>query len=121
MGRNNHARVLKINRALQRRNVVTWFDEDRMVGNIREKMTDGVESTKCMVVFITSIYRDKVNGSEERDACHYEFSYSVEQLGPQRMISVVMEPSIRDPWRGRLGAALQAFHRFGGRPPRRRL
>jgi len=104
----NHERVSGVNRGLQSRGVVTWFDSDRMVGNVRKTMTDGIEHTKCVMVFITREYLDKVNGADARDNCQFEFSYALEQLGPQRMIPVVMEAEMRNPreWRGVLGAAL---------------
>jgi hypothetical protein len=71
-------------------------------------MADGIENTECVVVFITTLYRDKVNGTDLRDSCHYEFAYAVRQLGPQRMIPVVMEASMSytTDWRGLLGANL---------------
>jgi len=31
-GRDNHKRVSRINVALQKRGIITWFDEDRMEG-----------------------------------------------------------------------------------------
>lgn len=67
----NHERVTAINAALQRRGIVTWFDSDRMEGSIRRTMTEGIENTQCVMVFITSIYRDKVNGADQRDNCAY--------------------------------------------------
>ena len=104
----NHERVAAVNRALKALGIVTWFDDERMEGQVRKKMAEGIENTHCIVVFITALYRDKVNGGDMRDNCQYELSYAVEQLGPQKMIPVVMEPEMRDSkkWRGQLGAAL---------------
>ena len=106
--RDNHERVGHINKLLKASNINTWFDVDRMKLNIREKMAEGIDNTKCVVVFITEKYRDKVNGHEERDNCWIEFNYAVTQVGPQRMIPVVMEAGMRDPkcWKGNLGSAL---------------
>ena len=62
-----------------------------------------------MLVFVTDRYRNKVNDEEnDRDNCRYEFTYAVEQIGPRRMIPVVMEDRMRNAreWRGELGAAL---------------
>ena len=36
-----------------------------MKGNVREQMTDGIDNTKCIVVFITKEYYAKVNGRED--------------------------------------------------------
>lgn len=109
-GRENHERVTKVNKILQDEcGLTTWFDAQRLKGNIRAQMAQGIENTKCVVVFVTDRYRKKVNNDREhRDHCRYEFCYAVEQIGPQRMIAVVMEEQMkvtRD-WKGELGAAL---------------
>ena len=86
----------------------TWFDEEMMKLQIQQTMAEGIENTQCMVVFITAEYRNKVNGTELRDNCHFEFAYAVQQLGPQRMVPVVMEKEMRNTreWKGILGANL---------------
>jgi len=60
-----------------------------------------------MVVFLTEKYRDKINSGDGRDNCKYEFQYAFEQLGSERMIPVVMDPSMKNlsEWTGVLGAA----------------
>jgi len=104
----NHAFVKKVNLELQKRGWKTWFDENQMDGNIRFRMAEGIDNTKCVVVFITKEYRDKVNGMDMTDNCKYEFSYAMNQLGSQNMIPVVLETEMRDTkkWKGELGAAL---------------
>jgi hypothetical protein len=104
----NHERVAAANGLLASWGVVTWFDDEQMTGQVRKKMAEGIENTQCVVVFITALYRDKVNGDDMRDNCQYEFTHAVQQLGPQRMIPVVMEASMRNPrdWKGQLGAEL---------------
>ena len=104
----NHQRVHQINIELQKRGLKTWFDENKIDGNIRYKMAEGIDNTKCVVVFITKEYRDKVNGEDMKDNCKYEFSYAMNQLGSQNMVSVVMEPEMKETnkWKGELGAAL---------------
>ena len=44
---------------------MTWFDEDHMVGSIREKMMEGIDGASCVAVFITEAYRnnDEFRGS----------------------------------------------------------
>ena len=115
-GNFNHQQVAKVNTALKARGIITWFDDDRMRGNVRKKMTVGIENAKCMLVCITQQYKDKVNSNDDRDNCRYEFTYGVEQLGPQRMVVLVMEPEMRNPraWKGELGAALgrKLYHDF---------
>lgn len=104
----NHQHVQKINVALQKRGLNTWFDENKLDGNIRYKMAEGIDNTKCVVVFVTKEYRDKVNGLDMKDNCKYEFAYAMNQLGSQNMVSVVMEAEMRETnkWKGELGAAL---------------
>ena len=107
MNRDNHERVGRVLTWLQANGISCWFDSERMVGSIRQQMTRGIDNARCVVVFITSNYRDKVNQHDDRDNCRYEFTYSVEQKGPHFMIPVVMEPDMTNPrdWRGELGAA----------------
>jgi hypothetical protein len=71
-------------------------------------MAEGIDNTKCIVVFITREYRDKVNGIDMKDNCKYEFTYAMNQLGSQNMIPVIMEKEMRETnkWKGELGAAL---------------
>ena len=59
-GRNNHDRVSYINEELKSRGYVTWFDNDRMTGDIQDIMAEGIENTKVVVLFITESYRTKV-------------------------------------------------------------
>jgi hypothetical protein len=105
----NHEKVKIINKALKKKGLITWFDEEQMEGNIVTRMTEGIEKAKCVLVFITENYRKKVNGSEERDNCYREFSHAVVHKGPQKMISIVMEKEMRNPseWKRLLGVSLQ--------------
>lgn len=104
----NHEKVKKINVALKQRGMQTWFDENKIDGNIRYKIAEGIDNTKCFIVFITREYRDKVNGIDMKDNCKYEFTYAMNQMGSQNMIPVVMEKEMRETnkWKGELGAAL---------------
>ena len=104
----NHEKVKTINVALKKRGIITWFDENKIHGNIRYKMAEGIDNTTCFIVFITREYRDKVNGIDMKDNCKYEFTYAMNQLGSQNMIPVIMEKEMRETnkWKGELGAAL---------------
>lgn len=106
--KNNHEGVKMVNEALKRRGWKTWFDENKIDGNIRYKMAEGIDNTKCVVVFITKEYREKVNGLDMTDNCKYEFTYAMNQLGSQNMIPIIMESEMKDTkkWKGELGAAL---------------
>jgi hypothetical protein len=66
LGRSNHDRVSQVNRLLQASGLVTWFDEERMEGNINQQMAHGIDGSKAVVVFITRRYMQKVGGEGER-------------------------------------------------------
>jgi hypothetical protein len=63
-----------------------WFDSQRMQGSIRRIMTQGIDDSLAMLVFLTRAYIDKVNGEDDGDNCRYEFTYGFEQKGPQNMV-----------------------------------
>ena len=98
----------RINDAIKTHGIVPWFDEERMSGETRQKMVEGIENSDVIVVFVTEAYRDKINSSNSRDNCLFEFKHAFEQKGPEVMIPVVMEPCMRNAreWKGLLGASL---------------
>jgi hypothetical protein len=105
----NHHRVKRICSALQSLGMSAWLDEQQIgINNIRDRIAAGIDASDCMVLFITSNYMNKVNGTDGRDCCKIEFNYAFDKLGPQRMIAVVLDPELLDTkkWRGSLGAAL---------------
>ena len=97
-----------MNKALQARGLTTWFDEEQMVGSVREKMMEGIDNAGCVVVFVTEVYRDKVNSKNKRDNCCFEFNYAFDKKGEHKLIPVVMEESVRDnrSWDGILQATV---------------
>ena len=68
-GRDNHHRVSLINKELKALGYKTWLDEEKIAGNIAEKMSLGIEQTKGVIVFITWKYHEKVNGKNAADNC----------------------------------------------------
>jgi len=96
VGGANHRRVAEINTALKARGLVTWFDEERMEGGVHDKMQEGIDNCKCVVVFITRKYMEKVAGKDAGDNCQLEFKYATRRKGNNKMIPVVMEPTVRD-------------------------
>ena len=86
----------------------TWFDEDRLRGNIDTQMAKGIEQTKCVIVFITQKYYDKVNGEIPDDNCRLEFSHAKRIKKNNKMIAVIMEPCMTKAkeWKGHLGLHL---------------
>jgi len=109
LGRDNHARVLKLNEALKKARVKTWFDADQLGCHIGQEMTDGIDSCKQIAVCITRRYIDKVAtryGLE--DNCRLEFDYSARRKGIKNLVPIVMEPEclISKNWNGVVGATL---------------
>ena len=61
-GRDNHARVAAVHAALTAAGMRCWFDEEQMQGDINARMTEGVDTSAVVVVFITKRYCAKVAG-----------------------------------------------------------
>ena len=108
LGRNNHRRVSIINEELKRIGYQTWFDEDRLRGEIDKRMAKGIERTKCVIVFMTQKYYDKVNGEIPDDNCLLEFNHAKRTKKSDKMLAVVMEPCMTKPkeWKGQVGMHL---------------
>ena len=111
LGRSNHARVAEVNRLLKAAGFVTWFDEDRMQGDIVSQMANGIDSSAAVLVFVTENYCIKVAGAGRNgadDNCKKEFDYASRRKGIEKMIAAVMEPRCRDPtkWQGAVGMTL---------------
>ena len=111
LNRDNHRRVSMVNEALKKRKFKTWFDEEMMVGQINKMMTDGIEGSKTVIVFVTKRYMEKVNGDGEGgddDNCKFEYDYANRRKGNSAMYPVVMEPRCKDTrnWPGIVGGKL---------------
>ena len=104
-GRDNHQRVSLINDELKARGYKTWFDEEKLAGNIDMEMAQGIEQTEGVIAFITRRYYEKVNGENARDNCQKEFQHASEIKTRAKIVPVVMEESMRDatPWKGLVG------------------
>jgi len=101
----NHNRVSLVNDELKRRGVVTWFDTDRMQGNIANQMAGGINNSVATVVFVTNDYVIKVAGkgrNGNNDNCKLEFEYACEQRSVDNLIVVEME-NTKKPWIGSVG------------------
>jgi len=105
---NNHDRVARINKALQEdHDLVTWFDGERMKGQIRNKMIDGIDKSVVVCAFVTKNYMEKINTVDENDNCEFEFNYARGEK-PATLICVPMESRMQSPndWKGILKATL---------------
>lgn len=108
LGQDNHARVALLNSALQKRGLKTWFDAEKMQGNIKKQMVSGIDNTQCVVVFITKRYNEKVAGENAEDNCQLEFNYAALRKTGVRMVPVVMEERMRNTreWIGEVAMVL---------------
>jgi hypothetical protein len=75
---------------------VTWFDSDRMTGDVVDQMINGIDNASVIIVFVTQRYLNKVNGSDANDNCRKEFKYAAQRKSSTKMIPVVMEPRMKD-------------------------
>jgi hypothetical protein len=107
-GRNNHETIRMLNEALKARGIITWFDDDRMEGDIVNQMTDGIEKSACVLVAITQRYMTKVSGTNDNDNCKIEFGFAQRNKGASRMIPLPIEPRCMNPqaWTGPVGGIL---------------
>ena len=64
--RKTHDRVSRVNAMLKARGFITWFDEERMEGNINQQMARGVDYSRAVIVFVTERYMQKVGGEGDR-------------------------------------------------------
>ncbi|GBG31296.1 Ankyrin repeat domain-containing protein 29 [Hondaea fermentalgiana] len=87
----------------QQLHLKTWFDGDRLSGNIRQEIAHGLENTEKVVVFITREYMEKLK-SKGSDYCKEEFQAAEKVVGQENLIPVILESSMLDKssWRGPL-------------------
>ena len=104
----NHKRCKILNQKLKALGFSTWFDEERMHGNIHEQMVSGIDSARVVLVCITERYVDKVASPNANDNCKLEFNYATRTKTSSRMVPVVMEATMRDSsrWKGNVGMVL---------------
>jgi len=108
-GRNIHQRVQLINQGLRKKGLITHFDDILPTGNdIVSHITTGINRSRCLVIFLTKGYMDKVIGNYPMDHCHIEFGYTLAKRHPDLIIPVVMEQGLLNPqsWLGNIGIAL---------------
>ncbi|KDO18233.1 hypothetical protein SPRG_16337, partial [Saprolegnia parasitica CBS 223.65] len=110
LGRDNHARVANINAFLRQKysEIKTWFDQDKMHGNILKAMAHGIEESQIVLIFVTQLYQTKVNGDNANDNCQLEFGMAKTTQTAQWMIPVIMDPCMKTPrhWCGQFKLVL---------------
>jgi hypothetical protein len=111
----------QVNEALERAGVKAWVDEQRLDSDLNNEMSDGIDQSKLVLIFVTRAYIEKVQGYGRRgpdEACKAEFEYALRRHGVKRMLAVVMDPECRDTssWTGAVGFRLgsQIYHDLSG-------
>ena len=108
LGRDTHERVARLNAGLRARKVETWFDaQGDMAGNTLQAMTNGIDESSAVAVFVTRAYIEKCK-KEGNDNCKLEFEYAYQRKTVKNLIPLVMEPDCANPasWDGPVGAVL---------------
>jgi hypothetical protein len=107
-GRDNHARAKRLNEGLEKLKVKTWFDDDKIQGNILQRMAEGIERSAVVLICVTRKYMENVNKKNSSNYCKLEFEYACSKRTPLCMLPVVMEESMTDTaaWNGVLGMVL---------------
>ena len=108
-GRHTQQRVAAVNAYLRQRGLTTWFDGERLQGNVVDKMGAGIDDSEVVAVFVTQSYIDRAGGrAGPHDNCKREFEYAERTKGVDKLVSVVFEPAAREPagWRGSVGMVL---------------
>jgi len=79
-----------------------------MRGDIVKKMCNGIDKTKCVIVFVTDNYVKKVDSTNFNDNCQLEFKYSMRQKSGALMVPVCCEKEMGNAlkWKGPVGMVL---------------
>jgi hypothetical protein len=90
--------VGRVNEALRKRGLVTWFDSERLEDKIHETISKALYSTCCVLIFVTREYEKKVNSADDSDYCFYEFNVAATDRRLANMrIPIVMDESMLNP------------------------
>ena len=111
-----HDKVKRINESLKKCNLVTWMDDDErglMHGSLIKAMTDGIDRSTCILVFVTQNYMEKVDGKGKyglNDNCKREFDYAERKKIDKHcmLIPILMDSHLSNQrkWEGPLGMIL---------------
>lgn len=94
LGRNTHYRVLELYNNLKNIGWNIWIDENEIKSNIDADITQGINSSDVIIVFLTDGYIKKVNENANnpysRDNCLKEWTYM--NFCKKFIIPIVFEP-----------------------------
>eukprot|EP00286_Rhodomonas_abbreviata_P025251 CAMPEP_0181292908 /NCGR_PEP_ID=MMETSP1101-20121128/2770_1 /TAXON_ID=46948 /ORGANISM="Rhodomonas abbreviata, Strain Caron Lab Isolate" /LENGTH=149 /DNA_ID=CAMNT_0023397435 /DNA_START=531 /DNA_END=980 /DNA_ORIENTATION=- len=111
MGRDTHQRVRNLNKLLKAHNIVTWFDEEQMLGQIRAQMQKGIEESAVVLVCLTNAYARRVDGPNAADNCQLEFQYAMSTKSQGLLLPLAMEPLDPVTWSESLGFLKKNLYR----------
>ena len=91
--------------------MATWYDSEQMSGDVNNAMTDGIDASAVILVFVTRNYLCKVAANGPcglSDNCLAEFNYAKNRRGVDKLIPIVLEPSCLQTatWQGPVGLRL---------------
>jgi len=99
-GNKTHQRVKNIRNMLKKKGMNVWFDEDKLQNDISAEVTQGVDESKKVIIFITRRYIERVK--DVRNNCTKEFKYVAKKKKFSNIIPVVFEEGLWDmkTWEG---------------------
>ena len=103
LGHPTHKTVNHICNKLRMNSFNTWFDEHNMGANLTESMIKGIDGSKCIIVFITERYGQRLQDMNTN--CSKEFRYAIDKKDVNtEIIPVVLDEHMTDQenWEGHL-------------------
>lgn len=102
-----HERVVQLVEVIRQKcGVDAWLDETHMTGNLLDCMTQGIDSSDCMLVFVTRNYMRKTASGDPHDNVRREFMYAQQTMGSDRMIAIKLDENLPRRWTGPVGMQL---------------
>lgn len=96
VGIDNHKKCKIIADELILRGYSVWFDENDMVKNIDDKIMEGINNSKIVIVCLTEKYckkiEDGVRYQRINDNCYKEWNYTL--LKSKKIIPIIMEKDL---------------------------
>lgn len=96
IGIDNHKKCKIIADELILRGYSVWFDENDMVKNIDDKIMEGINNSKIVIVCLTEKYckkiEDGVRYQRINDNCYKEWNYTL--LKSKKIIPIIMEKDL---------------------------
>ena len=96
VGIDNHKKCKIIADELILRGYSVWFDENDMVKNIDDKIMEGINNSKIVIICLTEKYckkiEDGVRYQRINDNCYKEWNYTL--LKSKKIIPIIMEKDL---------------------------